>query len=97
MIAKAMRAILLASATATSLKGLVCMSFFAQDNWTPILCKSEQGILLTRTGNFCRGAGKRYTANRQIALRRCQALCRGAWFPLASLMRRVPRREGVNV
>ena len=31
MIAKAMRAILLASATATSLKGLVCMSFFAQD------------------------------------------------------------------
>jgi len=31
MIAKAMRAILLASATATSLKGLVCMSFFAQE------------------------------------------------------------------
>jgi len=31
MIAKAMRAILLASATATSLKGLVCMSFFAHD------------------------------------------------------------------
>ena len=31
MIAKAMRAILLASATATSLKSLVWMSFFAQD------------------------------------------------------------------
>src|ERR1700738_3154542 len=31
MIAKTMRAILLASATATSLKGLVCMSFFAKD------------------------------------------------------------------
>ena len=34
MIAKAMRAILLASATATSLKGLVCMSFFAHDRST---------------------------------------------------------------
>ena len=31
MIAKAMGAILLASAMATSLKGLVCMSFFAKD------------------------------------------------------------------
>ena len=31
MMSKAMRASLLASATATSLKGLVCMSFFAQD------------------------------------------------------------------
>jgi hypothetical protein len=30
MIAKAMRAILLASATATSLKGLVWMSFFEE-------------------------------------------------------------------
>src|ERR1700704_2042171 len=36
MIAKAMRAILLASATATSLKGLVCMSFFAKGR----ICKA---------------------------------------------------------